>query len=162
MAFKERPSRQCGFTLYELMVGVAVLSVLASVSIPSLQENLPKYRLNGAAGTIMADMMYAKMRSATLNRQYRIIFTVGSETYAIQKGNKSRGSTSWTTEGAVKDLKASGESHYYPGIDIVAVSSNPVVIWPTGTMDVTAIKLQNEKSQTATITSTIAGQIKMQ
>ena len=93
---------------------------------------------------------------------YRITFTVASETYSIERGNKSSGSDSWTTDEAVRDLGDSSGSHYYPGIDIFSVSTNPVVFKPTGTMTATTVTLQNSKSETASIKSTIAGQIKVQ
>jgi len=152
-----------GFTLVELLVIIAILGVITMIALPDVVGTiLPAYRLKGATSDIMTDMRYARMRAASLNKEYRITFTVGSEEYQIEQGNLSSGSTSWTQEGIVRSFADTDNSYYHTGIDIVSVTSNPVYFKPTGTMTATTITLQNEKGKTVEITSSIAGRIKVE
>ena len=148
--------------MVEIMTAIAIIGVLTGISMPNFVENLPTYRLKGASGAVMSDMLRARMRSASLNRQYRMSFTLETESYVLERGDKSSGSSTWTADGSARNFTDSTGGYYFKGIDIVSVSPNPVVINPTGLMMATAILLQNSKSESAAITSTIAGQVKVQ
>jgi len=152
-----------GFTMIELVVILAILSVMALIAIPDyINTILPRHRLNGAARDIMTDMRHARMRSASVNREYRVSFTVGSETYQIEKGNLSSGSSAWTLEGPIRNFANASGKYYHYGVDISSISSNPVLFKPTGWMTSTTIQLANEKGQSLQISSSNAGRIMIQ
>ena len=152
-----------GFTLVELLIVIGIFSILTLVALPNFFGTiLPNQRLKGAARDIMTDMRYARMRAASVNREYRVSFTEASEQYQVEQGNLSTGSTSWTIEGIVRDFTDVDTRYYHKGIDIVSVTSNPVVFKPTGGTTATTITVQNDKGSSAVITSSIAGRIKMQ
>ncbi len=144
-----------GFTLIEMNVVIGIIAILIAIGFPNIMKLLPIYQLKGAARTIMTDMQLARGLSASLNREYKIEFDLDSETYDIKKGDKSYDSTSWSIEKTVREI--AGDN-----IDIISVSSSPVVFKPTGTMTATTIHLQNSKGNTIDIKSSIVGRIKTQ
>lgn len=49
-----------GFTLTELLVAVAIISIIASIAMPSFQEMIEKSKLKEAAESLKSDMMFAR------------------------------------------------------------------------------------------------------
>jgi len=58
-----------GFTLLELMITVAVVGILAAISIPSYMSHMVKVRRAAAAACLMEGAQYAE-RSYTTNMKY--------------------------------------------------------------------------------------------
>ena len=58
-------NKQSGFTLIEMIIVVAILSICAGIAIPTYLDWLPKSRLNGAARQVMGDLMLARMQAVT-------------------------------------------------------------------------------------------------
>ncbi len=85
------PQRQAGrtargFTLVELLVGMAVASLLAMVAVPSFAEITARMRLEGAMSSLGSDIQYA--RSEALRRRATVNFrtNAGGNTYTIFTG----------------------------------------------------------------------------
>jgi prepilin-type N-terminal cleavage/methylation domain-containing protein len=57
-----------GFTLIELMMVIAIVLVITSLSIFNLMGELPSYRLRSAAYKVSATLQYLKIRAVTTNR----------------------------------------------------------------------------------------------
>ena len=142
-----------GFTLVELMVSLALIGILAGIAFPNILAYLPTFRLHSAARQVMTDLNYARGRSASLNLEYRVKFDTNTETYEVEKGNKSTGSSIWTLEKTVPRLAEAN-------INVVSVSQNPVYAKPTGTMTNTTVTLENSKGQSLEITTSGVGRIK--
>ncbi|MFQ5509269.1 MAG: Tfp pilus assembly protein FimT/FimU [Leptospirillia bacterium] len=69
--WKRRPTLgQAGFSLIELMVLVAVISVVAAVAGTGYVAQLPESRLNGAARQMVGDMRLARSWAVTENKTY--------------------------------------------------------------------------------------------
>ena len=70
-----------GFTLIELMVVVALISVILVLAIPSFTGMLARKRLEGVALELGTDLQYARSEAVQKNAQVQVIF--GSNCYAI-------------------------------------------------------------------------------
>jgi prepilin-type N-terminal cleavage/methylation domain-containing protein len=69
--FHERPN---GFTLVELMIAIAILGVLAAVSLPNVSPLLARGRLNGAASQVLGDLRAARMQAVSQSRRVQLFF----------------------------------------------------------------------------------------
>jgi prepilin-type N-terminal cleavage/methylation domain-containing protein len=67
-------NRESGFTMVELMIVIAIASIMASVAVPSIIDLIPTYRLKGAADDIFSNMQLAKMGAIKENHKWAIIF----------------------------------------------------------------------------------------
>lgn len=64
-----------GFTVFELMVALAIVAILVVIAIPAYNGLMPRYRLNGAARQVMGDLINARMNAVKLNTTMSITFT---------------------------------------------------------------------------------------
>ena len=68
-----------GFTLIEMMIVIAVFTIMAGIAIPSFMSLLPGMRLNGAARQVMGDLMAARMKAVKLNQRTKVFFDSSSQ-----------------------------------------------------------------------------------
>lgn len=82
---KEKPQavRQAGFSVAELMVVVAVIGILAAVTVPNAQDWLGGYRLRQAGMDLAANLNQAKSTAIGRGRTCAVTFLqpVGGVTY---------------------------------------------------------------------------------
>ncbi len=79
---------QKGFSIFELIVVVAIITVVTGIFIPVYFSMKPTIRVNGAARQIQGDFMWARMRAVTENNNYVIAFgsagpDLSNDTYYI-------------------------------------------------------------------------------
>ena len=53
-------SEQCGLTLLELLVAVALIGVLLTLAVPSIQSIIERYKINAAAADLFAAIMLTR------------------------------------------------------------------------------------------------------
>jgi type IV fimbrial biogenesis protein FimT len=70
-------NRQSGFGLIEIMVGIALFSILAAIAMPNLKNWMDVYKIKGAARELFSDMQRAKIGAIKENRQWKINFLIG-------------------------------------------------------------------------------------
>lgn len=75
--------RRRGFTLVELMVGIAVAGILLAAGAPSFTGMIARLRLEGALNELSVDLQYA--RSESVRERAAVALTVANDgaTYAI-------------------------------------------------------------------------------
>ena len=65
--------RESGFSLMELLVGIAIIGIMAAIAIPGFSVWLPEYRLKGAARDLYSNYQLAKMGAIRENRDWAVV-----------------------------------------------------------------------------------------
>lgn len=73
----ERPI-QCGVTLIELVIGVAIVSVLLAVGMPSFTEWIQNTQVRSAAETVLNGLQSARNEAVRRNANVRFDFTLAN------------------------------------------------------------------------------------
>jgi prepilin-type N-terminal cleavage/methylation domain-containing protein len=97
---KDLPGDQ-GFTLIEVLVVIAILSILLTVAIPGFSRWLPNYRLKGAARDLYSNLQLAKMGAVKERGEWAVVFSAGSNRYQVVSGGADR-SYSTTADNVVE------------------------------------------------------------
>lgn len=92
------PLSHRGFTLTEILVVVAIFSILAAIAVPNWSTLLPTYALNSAARQVQSGLNNIKSQAAARNASYRLSFSTTS--YIIQKDDGS----GWQDTGESRSL----------------------------------------------------------
>jgi type II secretory pathway pseudopilin PulG len=77
------PAGWLGLTLLELLLSIALLSILCAVLIPQLSGDLPQ-RLGAAAQIVVSDLDYARTLAVSNQSAYRITFEPFKNRYVLR------------------------------------------------------------------------------
>lgn len=72
-----------GFTLMELMVTLAIIGIIATISIPNIIGMFPRIRLSTGARDVHDAVQFAKIRAVKENVATVLTFNVGNGSYAL-------------------------------------------------------------------------------
>lgn len=142
--------RRDGFTLTEIIVAMAIISILAAIAIPNWSTLLPNYALNSAARQVQSELHKLKSRAVSENANFRLVFSGAS--FSIEK--YSGGS-----------YTATGETRTLPdGITLAGTSDTTLGFTSRGTSidssDKT-VKLCNIKSSGKNLVLSDTGRIRI-
>ena len=84
--------REGGFTLIEIMIVVAILSIGASLAIPSYLDWNSRYQLREAITTIQSNLMMARMAAMNRNRIVNVNFALTSGQVTVNSLDSSNAS----------------------------------------------------------------------
>lgn len=73
---------EAGFTLIELMIVVAIISILSALAFPSLSTLIPRNRTKAAARELRGYIQKAKLEAIKQNTDCLVVFTQASGTNA--------------------------------------------------------------------------------
>jgi type IV fimbrial biogenesis protein FimT len=141
-----------GFSVVEVIVVLAVAAVLASIAIPNVLFQLPRYRLSGAARQIMGDLMWARMQAVTQKNEFRIL-VIDDHRYQILDDDDNDGVVEPGERVRVRDI-----GKVYPGVSI-SHTANPI-FFPRGSASVGSITLSNN-SGSKKLKIHITGRVKL-
>ena len=136
--------KNCGFTLTELLVVIAAITIMSGVSLIFVSQYSPAYKLKGDASQIAVQIRKTQNFALTDQSIYKIKFSKAAKTYNIYKN-----------EVLIENMNlASGISFTTDDIEIAFNSS--------GAPDIGAnIIIVNSKSEQKTISVTQSGFVKI-
>lgn len=83
--------KESGFTIVEVIIVIALLSVMAAVAIPNYLTMLPDMRLKSASRSVKTDLMLAKQRAIRENASVAVSFEPVQNRYRIFLDNGAGG-----------------------------------------------------------------------
>jgi len=116
---------QLGFSMLDLLIAMALISILAGIATPGINRWMTTYRLKSASTDIFSNMQLAKLGAVKENRPWSIDFTASG--YQVLNG---KGET-------VKDInfgeEYSGNILYKNPEGGGTVGQDPLIFNPNGT-----------------------------
>lgn len=160
-----------GFTLIELVVTVAIASILTSIAIGGYLSWKPGYVFRGAVSQVRGDLERAKMRAVETRKQCRVVFDTNG--YQLEDGNRVMNSNAWGnvdtndvhTAGTPFRVKSFNDMPQITltngGAVIVAgTATEPVFSFsPRGTAGNDSLEVVHPNAGIATISVSLAGNI---
>lgn len=93
-----------GFSMIELIIVLAIIGILVGIALPAWNRFVPSFHLASAARIVHSDLQNIKIRSATEDVSFRLIYVAGARNFEIQRDGKT-----WATKplsGGVSIVKA--------------------------------------------------------
>lgn len=81
-------ARRAGLSLFEVLITVAVIGILAGILLPNLQASIPD-RLEAVGQIIAADLEYGRSLAVANNSKYRFRFELAQNRYYLQHSGAS-------------------------------------------------------------------------
>jgi prepilin-type N-terminal cleavage/methylation domain-containing protein len=149
-----RTIRQGGFTITEIMIVLALLSIVALIALPSFHHLAVNGHLKSAARDLASDVALLKERALAENRMYRITLNLGAGTYTLHQCSASGSPcASWDPMQIKNFMGFAGNIGFDSGVTTVTdYSFQPRGIATSGT-----IALRNGRGSRAAITISASG-----
>ncbi len=143
-------ARLRGFTLLEVLVALALFTVLAAFSIPHWGALLPTYRLRSAARQLRSELSRIKMQAVSETARLRLVFSASG--YSIERHD----GTMYQPMGEDRSL--------LKGIDIRSTTRSSLGFTPRGTATPGTggtVKLCNSKDEGTNVVLSSTGRIRI-
>ena len=143
--------KKWGFTLIELIIVIAILSIVLAIAAPNFTAYRDNTNLREAARDISSDIQLYKQRAVSENVQYSITFNSGTNDYVIKRVAALVGT---------KQVGAGNSSIKILGAPIFSGGVPTITLLPRGTSTAGSLILQHTtRLSEATITANIMGRV---
>lgn len=129
---------QGGFTLIELLSVVAIIALMAAVSLPAIGRYIRNFKIKGAVQNVAGEMQNARAKAITKNVNLGVVFAVldrGSYQWVVEDDQTPDDAQRWYTIGAenwanlVADRAQAGIVNRLPdGLEFRAPAECPNVV----------------------------------
>jgi prepilin-type N-terminal cleavage/methylation domain-containing protein len=99
-----------GYSMIEVLLVVALSSVIAAIAVPMMKNSLGGFRLNGDARTLTNAVSLAKLRAAADFSQARVYVDLSTNAYHVETWAKT--AAAWTAEGGTTTLSTNDTFSY--------------------------------------------------
>jgi len=160
-------SAELGFSFVELMVVVALISMLSAIALPSLLRGLPEKRLKAAARNLYADMQRARLLAVKKGKKVPVKFitSISPGYYYFDENDNKK----WDTGEYRRDLLDYGGIDYGRGKvtkrwdneTFTALATN-ITFGATGTANQGTTYFDNQNHDVCyAVTTTVYGMVKI-
>lgn len=131
-----------GLSLLELIVVLAVISVISAVAVPYWRRLMAVNHLESSMRQVQSELNHIKMRSVAENVGYQLGYLQGASTYTIQQGTKVV-STNPLPEG------------------IVILKSGKITFSPRGTAGANRVRLRSHEGLCKHVIVSATGRVRV-
>lgn len=148
-----RPRALAGFTLIDLLTGIAIGALLLGLAVPNFRNLGRPWRMDVGTRQVAAEIAAARMRSISRNQRHRIRFPTTANPSQARNAYVIERETSpgtFVEEGGTRTLPA--------GMTFGTIAVNPIFD-TRGTLAATVtIPIQQQGSSSKTVTVNVLGQ----
>ena len=142
------------------MVVITLAGILIAVAWARVAHLAPKYRLEGAARSVAADLQKARGRAIAEGRCFQVTFDTTANTYLVK--SKAGAANCGTTGFAADSLDGTARPIDDTNTITVAATANPV-FEPRGTVQTTSVvTLTNTLGDVRTVFAEASGRVSVQ
>ncbi|MBI5428327.1 MAG: prepilin-type N-terminal cleavage/methylation domain-containing protein [Nitrospinae bacterium] len=148
---RNRGRSEAGFTMMELLIVIAIGTIMLAATLPMISSWTEKNRLLGASRKIVNDLQYCRQNAISDNKYYKLEFTASQPiTYDIKKSDDM---ATWETVYSNVSLSESSQFQSF------AASGNPIFNYKGMTTAGVTITIVNGNGDAKTVTVTLAGKV---
>jgi prepilin-type N-terminal cleavage/methylation domain-containing protein len=89
--------KESGFSLLELMIVIAIIAILAAITVPNVLSWLPGKRLRYAADELYGNLQYAKMMAIKNNEKWAVYYDFSGNSYKLIRDYGGSGQADFRT-----------------------------------------------------------------
>jgi len=142
--------RDCGFSIVELLVVIAVIAIVGGMSVPPILNSLRTMQLNASVRDVQSELQTARLKAVSINRpmrvrfncpaasQFRMVELIGTPSTPDARDTASNRCSTTTYPYPSPDQNALTRPNYDGPVrslrrDIAFTASQTIEFWPDGT-----------------------------